>query len=289
MLAGVLVVCCLMLLRLEASVRGNARYARVGAGAARTPRRRVYGRNVAFYLLLPTGTATLALGVPLVTLARWLIAGGAGVWRLNEIGPALGQTLTLAIAGGLLTTAAAMPMAWLSIRAPGRLQRMLEACNYIVGSLPGVVVALALVTITVRVAHPIYQTVVTLLIAYALMFLPRALISLRASMAQAPVELEQAAYCLGRSPAQALWSVTIPLAAPGVAASMALVSLGITNELPATQMLAPNGTQTLATAFWSYSGEIDYAAAAPYALIMVLFALPLTWLLYVQSKRVAGR
>jgi iron(III) transport system permease protein len=289
MLAGVLVVCCLMLLRLEASVRGNARYARVGAGAARAPRRRVYGRNVAFYLLLPIGTATLALGVPLVTLARWLIAGGAGVWRLNEIGPALGQTLTLAIAGGLLTTAAAMPMAWLSIRAPGRLQRMLEACNYIVGSLPGVVVALALVTITVRVAHPIYQTVVTLLIAYALMFLPRALISLRASMAQAPVELEQAAYCLGRSPAQALWSVTIPLAAPGVAASMALVSLGITNELPATQMLAPNGTQTLATAFWSYSGEIDYAAAAPYALIMVLFALPLTWLLYVQSKRVAGR
>ena len=117
-------------------------------------------------------------------------------------------------------------------------------------------VALALVTITVRVAHPIYQTVVTLLIAYALMFLPRALISLRASMAQAPVELEQAAYCLGRSPLhRAFWSVTIPLAAPGVAAGIALVSLGITNELTATQMLAPNGTQTLATAFWSYSGE----------------------------------
>jgi iron(III) transport system permease protein len=188
-----------------------------------------------------------------------------------------------------MTTVAAMPMAWLSIRAPGRLQRALEACNYIVGSLPGVVVALALVTITVRVAYPIYQTVVTILIAYVLMFLPRALISLRASMAQAPVELEQAACCLGRSPAQAFWSITIPLAAPGAAASMALVSLGIANELPATQMLAPNGTQTLATAFWSFSGEIDYAAAAPYALIMVLFSLPLTWLLYVQSKRVAGR
>jgi iron(III) transport system permease protein len=70
---------------------------------------------------------------------------------------------------------------------------------------------------------------------------------------------------------------------------MALVSFGIANELPATQMLAPNGTQTLATAFWSFSGEIDYAAAAPYALIMVLFSLPLTWLLYVQSRRAAGR
>jgi iron(III) transport system permease protein len=70
---------------------------------------------------------------------------------------------------------------------------------------------------------------------------------------------------------------------------MALVSLGITNELVATQMLASNGTQTLATMFWGYSSEIDYAAAAPYALIMILFSLPLTWLLYAQSKRTAGR
>jgi iron(III) transport system permease protein len=289
MLAGVLVLCCFALLGLETRVRGDERYARLGAGAARMPWRRACGRYAALYLLLPALTTLLALGVPFVTLARWLIAGGAGVWRLNEIGPALAQTLGLALVGGLMTTVAAMPMAWLSIRAPGRLQRALEACNYIVGSLPGVVVALALVTITVRVAYPIYQTVVTILIAYVLMFLPRALISLRASMAQAPVELEQAACCLGRSPAQAFWSITIPLAAPGAAASMALVSLGIANELPATQMLAPNGTQTLATAFWSFSGEIDYAAAAPYALIMVLFSLPLTWLLYVQSKRVAGR
>ena len=73
------------------------------------------------------------------------------------------------------------------------------------------------------------------------------------------------------------------LAAPGAAASMALVCLGITNELTATLMLAPNGTRTLATAFWSLTSEIDYAAAAPYALIMVLFSLPLTLLLYVQS------
>ncbi|RUU71919.1 ABC transporter permease subunit, partial [Mesorhizobium sp. M7A.T.Ca.TU.009.01.1.2] len=94
---------------------------------------------------------------------------------------------------------------------------------------------------------------------------------------------------LGRPPLQALWSTTIRLSAPGAAAGMALVALGIMNELTATQMLAPNGTRTLAMAFWSYSGEIDYASAAPYAFIMVAMSLPLTWLLYVQSKRMAGR
>jgi ABC-type Fe3+ transport system permease subunit len=79
-----------------------------------------------------------------------------------------------------------------------------------------------------------------------LMFLPRALISLRAGIAQAPVELEQAARSLGRTPAQALWAITMRLAAPSAAAGAALVGLGITNELTATLMLAPNGTRTLA-------------------------------------------
>jgi iron(III) transport system permease protein len=54
-------------------------------------------------------------------------------------------------------------------------------------------------------------------------------------------------------------------------------------------MLAPNGAQTLATAFWAYSSELDYASAAPYALLMILLSLPLTMSLYAQSKRTVGR
>lgn len=289
MLAGVLVLCCFILLGLEAKLRGQERYARLGPGAARMPRRVRLGRARIPALAVPVAVSALSLGVPLVTLAGWLEAGGSAIWRLDEIGPALGQTLALAVAGGLVATLAAVPAAWLSVRAPGRVQRALEGTNYIVGALPGVVVALALVTVTVRAALPLYQTTAVLVAAYALMFLPRALIGLRASIAQAPVELEQAAASLGRSPANVLWSVTLRLAAPGAAAGMALVCLGILNELTATQMLAPNGTRTLAMAFWSFSGEIDYAAAAPYALVMVLFSLPLTFILHVQSTRSAGR
>jgi iron(III) transport system permease protein len=247
------------------------------------------GRFKVLCLLLPALTAAFSLGVPLLTLVRWLVAGGAQVWSWGELGSALWQTLSLALAGAVLTTLVAVPMAWLSIRAPGRLQRLFEACNYLVGSLPGIVVALALVTITVRVALPIYQTVVTVLLAYMLMFLPRALLSLRAGVAQAPVALEQVARSLGRTPAQALWQVTLRLAAPGAASGLAMVFLAITNELTATLLLAPNGTQTLATSFLAHTSEVDYAGAAPYALMMVLLSLPLTCLLYLQSKRVAGR
>lgn len=289
MLAGVLVVCCLGVLGLDIAVRGDERYARVGSGAARHASRARLGRWTWPCRLLLLTTTALSIGVPLATICRWLAAGGAGVWKWDEIAPALGQTAVLAIAGGLLTTAVALPVAWLSVRSPGRLPKFLERSNYVVGSLPSVVVALALVTVTVRLAMPLYQTIVTILAAYALMFLPRAIIGLRASIAQSPVELEQAAAGLGKSPLRAVWLTTVRLSAPGAAAGMALVSLGIMNELTATQMLAPNGTHTLAMRFWSLSGEIDYAGAAPYALLLILASLPLTWLLYVQSKRMVGQ
>jgi iron(III) transport system permease protein len=165
---------------------------------------------------------------------------------------------------------------------------VLEACNYFTSSLPGIVVALALVTVTIHYMRPIYQTEITLFLAYLLMFTPRALINLRAGIAQAPVELENVARSLGKTQAQAISSITLRLAAPGAAAGAALVFLGITNELTATLLLSPLGTRTLSTGFWALTSEIDYVAAAPYALLMILISLPLTGILYVQSQKLAG-
>ncbi|MBN8871816.1 MAG: iron ABC transporter permease [Rhodospirillales bacterium] len=289
MLAAVLVLLSLTLLGGEALLRGTARYARLGGGAPRPATRTPLGRLTHPCLAALVLLQVAALGVPGVTILRWLVAGGGAVWQAAEIGPALASTAELAILGAVTATLLSVPMAWLSVRAPSRLQRVLEASNYVVGALPGVVTALALVTLAVTALRPLYQTTFTIVLAYALMFLPRTMLSLRAGLAQAPVELEHAAASLGRSPLRAVWAVTARLAAPGAAAGLAMVALGITNELTATQMLAPIGTETLATRFWSYTGELDYASAAPYALIMVLLSIPMTWLLYVHSKRTAGR
>lgn len=289
MLALVLVLCCLVLLGLDAGLRGRRRYARVGAGVARLPRMIALGHWRYVCLVLPVAAVACSLGIPAVTLSRWLLAGGVDIWRLDEIGLALGQTLVICLLGGLATTLAALPIAWLSVRRPNRGSRLIEGCYYLASSMPGVVVALALVTITVSVALPLYQTVATIVMAYVIMFLPRALISLRTSIAQVPAELEQAAASLGRSPINALMATTVRLAAPGAATAVALSSLGIMNELTATQMLAPNSTRTLAMAFWALTSEIDYAGAAPYALLMIVFSLPMTALLYQQSKKISGR
>ena len=78
--------------------------------------------------------------------------------------------------------------------------------------------------------------------------------------------------------------ITLPLIAPGAGAGVALVFLAVITELTSTLLLAPIGTHTLATKFWSYSSSLAYGAAAPYALLMVLLSLPATYLLTRPSR-----
>ncbi|MEO7753602.1 MAG: iron ABC transporter permease [Terracoccus sp.] len=289
MLASVLVVLCLLLLLAEVRSRGSARYARVGSGGQAAPSRMPLGRlqvpaQLALLLLV-----VLAVGVPMWFVLRWIVLGGSQIWVPDELGPALAQTLLYGIGGAVVTTVVAFPMAFLAVRRPSWFSRSLELSNYVTSSMPGIVVGLAFVTVSIRLFPGIYQTAVVLVAAYVLLYLPRALVSLRAGLSQAPRELEEAAQALGASPLRAFVRVTVRLTAPAAAAGGALVFLAIVNELTATLLLSPNGTRTLATQFWAKSSEIDYAGAAPYALLMVLLSAPMTYLLFQQSKKVAGQ
>jgi iron(III) transport system permease protein len=82
--------------------------------------------------------------------------------------------------------------------------------------------------------------------------------------------------------------VTLRLTAPAAAAGASLVFVGVATELTATLLLAPTGTNTLAMRFWSLSSELDYAAAAPYAMLLVLLSIPVTMVLLRQSTKAAA-
>ena len=289
MLASVLVFICLILLVVEVRSRGTARYARVGSGAqARALRLPLHVYQVPAQLAL-LGLTLLAFGLPLLFVLRWIIAGGTEIWTADEFVPALLQTLAYGLAGAAATTVVAFPMAYLAVRHASWFSKGLELSNYVTSSLPGIVVALAFVTISIRLVPDVYQTTGVLIAAYVLLFLPRALVNIRAGLAQAPKELDEAAQALGSPPLVSFIRVTLRLTAPAAAGGAALVFLAIANELTATLLLSPNGTKTLATEFWTKSSEIDYAGAAPYALLMIVISAPMTYLLFQQSKKVAGQ
>ena len=288
MLAGVLVVLCLVLLVAEAAARGSARYARIGTGAPRAAVPVHLGRNAFPVTVGLMVLALLSIAVPVWTIMRWLWIGGTGVWDFGEIANALGQTIALAALAAVLTTVLAFPVAWVAVRSNGVLARAVEGANYITSSLPGIVTALALVTVAIHFARPLYQSVPLIVLAYVLLFMPRALVNVRAGLAQVPPSLEEASRSLGSSPSATFFRVTLRLTAPAAAAAASLVFVAVATELTATLLLAPTGTRTLSMLFWSFSSELDYASAAPYALTLVVLAIPVTLILFRQSTKVAA-
>ncbi len=288
MLAGVLVLLCLVLLFGEAAARGRARYARIGSGVPRAAVPIHLGHS-AFPATAGLAVLTvLAIGVPVWTIVRWLWIGGVTVWDFTAIANALGQTVTLATLAAVLTTVLAFPVAWVAVRSNGPLARAVEGANYITSSLPGIVTALAFVTVAIHFTRPLYQTVALIVFAYVLLFMPRALVNVRAGLAQVPPSLEEASRSLGRSPSATFFRVTLRLTAPAAAAAASLVFVAVATELTATLLLAPTGTRTLSMLFWSFSSELDYAAAAPYGLALVVLAVPVTLILFRQSTKVAS-
>ncbi|MFI5507243.1 ABC transporter permease [Mycobacterium sp. NPDC051804] len=288
MLAGVLVLLCLMLLIAEAAARGKIRFARIGSGAPRAATPNPLGHSTIPALLASAAVVALSLGVPIWTLLRWLWIGGAEVWNFAELGNSLAQTIGMAGTAAIITTVLAFPVAWVAVRSSGLLARTVEGANYITSSLPGIVTALALVTVAIHYVRPLYQSVPLIVFAYVLLFMPRALVNVRAGLAQVPPSLEEASRSLGASPSATFLRVTLRLTAPAAAAGASLVFVAVATELTATLLLAPTGTRTLSMMFWSWSSELDYAAAAPYAMVLVLLAIPVTVLLFRQSMKVAA-
>jgi len=286
MLAAVLVGLCMVLLVAELQWRGPARYSRVGSGARRPAKLIRLGRWTPLIALPLVALLVMALGVPIWSLGRWMIDGRSTSLKAEQLVPAALGTLQLGLAGAACVTLCALPVAWLSVRARRRSTTLVERSTFIGHSLPGIVIALALVTVAIRFARPLYQTMPLLLVAYTILFLPLAIVSIRAGLLQAPRALEEAAQALGAGPVSAFIRVTLRLILPSVGAGAALVFLAIATELTATLLLSPIGTQTLATRFWSNADEIAYGAAAPYAVLMVLLSLPATYLL--TRTRIAG-
>ncbi|WP_299446855.1 iron ABC transporter permease [uncultured Phycicoccus sp.] len=277
-LATVLMALAATFLTLELLTRGRTRHVRLGPGAARRAARTPLGRGTPLALLAVSALTALAIGVPAWSIGTWLSRSEQAQEPTN-IGPALWWTLALALVAALVTTAATLPAAWLVTRSRSWVAVLLERVTYLAASLPGVVVALALITLTITYARPLYQTAFALVLAYVILFIPRAMIATRAAIATVPPELGDAARALGDGPLRTFARVQAPLMLRGTLAGSALVFIAVSTELTATLLLAPTGTRTLATAFWDASASLDYAAAAPYAAALVVLSAPLTYLL----------
>jgi iron(III) transport system permease protein len=284
-------VICVVVLFGEYRLRGGANYTRISQGARRGAVRYRLGRATPLALVGLALVVAVSLGIPLGLLAHWFAQGNGTAGAPAGVGTVWSATLTtllLGAAAALVAVLLALPVAILAVRRSGRLVIAIERSVYLPFALPDLVAAIALAYGAAHVAHLVYGTVVLLVFAEATLFVPFAVVALRSTIGLIEPSLEESGRALGLGPLRTVWRVTVPLARPGLAAAGVLVFAFVLGDLSTAQVLLPPGLTTLGTQFWADSGTVAFAAAAPFAAVLVALALIATYVLMSRFGRVRG-
>jgi iron(III) transport system permease protein len=238
-------------------------------------------------MLVISGAALLG---PVSTLIYWSLnvvsaselASRVPLDRLLHIGSG---NITFVAFVATLTTALAITPALL-LRRGGIVGTILARISQAGYALPGVVVALSIVLVINQASPWLAGGLIPLILAYIIRFLPQAVQSLDVAFEQIAPSLEEAGRSLGQTANNVIRQIVLPLAAPGLQASWALLFLSMLKELPATLLLRPAGFDTLAVRIWMPASDGLYTAAAVPALILLIGALlPLALVLRNQYQR----
>ena len=286
-LALVLVALAAVITVAEIRARGRVT-TRLGSGSARRGAALRLGRWTWPVTGGLVALTMVSIGFPVASLVRWLTRSVNVDTDWFEFRRAVSSSLTLSVLAALATVAVALPAGMLAARHRSAMSMTVERATYLSHALPGIVIGIAVVHVGIRLVPSLYQRTPMLVLAYVVIFLPLAVGNVRAAFEQCPPRLEEMARTLGRSRWRATLEVVGRLATPGLAAGAALTFLATMKELPATLLLHPTGTETLATRLWTFTAVSDYGNAAPYAAALMLFAAVPTAVLGWLTGRIAG-
>jgi len=192
----------------------------------------------------------LALGFALRDAGHGASGGTGGTGRTGQSGRALLQpaarvlSLGYAVPGAVIAVGILLPVGWIQAALP-------QAG------------AAALVT----------GTVFGLLYAYLVRFSAVALQSVEAGYARLPLSIDETARMLGTAPGRVFARLHLPLLRRSALAAGLLVFVDVMKELPATLVLRPFGSDTLAVVAYNFARDERLAEAALPSLAIVAVGL----------------
>jgi iron(III) transport system permease protein len=144
---------------------------------------------------------------------------------------------------------------------PGR--RTIDLISTVPVAIPGLVVGVAYLWAWIGVPGGLYGTIWILALAFIARFMPDTVKSLSTSFLQVHRELEEAAWVCGKGVLGTIASVVLPLARPGVIASMTLLFVLSIRELGSSLFLYTSDTMVMSVLLLDYyeGGNIGKTAA----------------------------
>jgi iron(III) transport system permease protein len=218
-------------------------------------------------------------GLPLARFAQWAAT-----------------SFGLALLAALAATALALALGFALRQRQGRL---LQPAARVLGlgyAVPGAVVAVGILLPVGWVQQQWPQagapalftgTVLGLVYAYLVRFSAVALQSVEAGYARVPLAVDETARMLGSGTLRLFGRLHLPLLARSAGAALLLVFVDVMKELPATLVLRPFGSDTLAVVAYNFARDERLAEAALPSLAIVAVGL-LPVVLLSRAMRAAG-
>jgi len=284
-LATLLLVVVVMLLAAEQRAQSRLRFssARVDRHGNESQPMKLRGISAAFVWTFCVLPVLCGFVLPVLFMVRALLQGDGVVdlpwgrfvqWSLTSLSLG-GMTALLAVGAALLLAAQArLHPNWLTRQAMG-----VVSLGYAV---PGavIVVGLLLPVGWVQATWPqsgvgfwLTATVLGLVWAYLVRFVAVALQSVQSGYARVPASLDDSARMLGTSGMSLVRRVHWPLLKKPLAAATLLVLVDVMKELPATLVLRPFNTDTLAVMAYQLARDERLGEAALPSLALVLVGL----------------
>lgn len=280
-IASALLLVVFLLLLLERSARGAARFTTDQAPGARL---QLSARQST---LAVTGLSALLLAafvVPMLQLLIWTVQH----WQ-RLVDPRFIELVTNTMGLAAMAATLSVCIATVVVLRPQRKPALLE----LAGSgyaLPGTVLATGIMLILTYADGLLSQglgsdgfglasSVPALLLAYMIRFMRVALSPLDASARSLSPAIVESARLLEARTWHRFRRVQWPVLAPAAMTAAALVAVEVIKEMPATLMLRPFGWDTLATHVYELTSEGQWQMAAGPGVLIVLCASIPVWLL----------
>lgn len=284
-LSAVLMAFILVLVLTEQWSRNRSRYFHTSSRYSRLPQPQLTGWK-GLAALLVCGLPVLAgFVIPVVQLVLWAVESWAVINR-DDFLSLVFNSLRLAVMAAVIVLTLALLVAYLKRLRPGLLMSGVFRVLGLGYAIPGTVIAVGILIpfaafdngvdsimrshFDVSTGLLLSGTLVAVLFAYVVRFLPVAMNTLDAGLGKIRPTMDDAGRSMGYTAWQLLRRIHIPMLRGSLLTAALLVFVDVLKELPATLILRPFNFNTLAIRTYELANQERLAEAASSALMIVL-------------------
>jgi len=202
------------------------------------------------------------------------------------------NTLILMTLAATATMLLAFFVSWIVVRTKIRGRALLDGLMFLPHSIPGIVIALAMIMayLTAPLSYlKIYGTLWIVAMGLIVSYIAFGTRLMNSSIGQIHQELEEAAYVCGATSTRTLLAITLPLLLPAFAAGWIWVSVHALRAFSIPLMLSSKKNEVFSVLMWQYWSDGDVSLAATLGVLLMMALVPLTLLMRRFIVRVSGQ